>query len=208
MRKIFTIIFLLPFFVFAQENESNLIRAKVKHGSILLGGTVHASAYKTTDQLSSSQQTLEGRNINVAVRAKNGYFVMHDFVVGLDVTINHQSIQITSDPEQGKPNNHTFGLMGPFVRYYLDNGVFGELTTTVGFDNFSANNKYNLLESNIGIGYAYFFNEKFSIEPTLSIRYFQKVLRDKKYTELGPVLGVGIQAYLLRKKAHIIKRAL
>ncbi|MBC5991635.1 hypothetical protein [Pontibacter cellulosilyticus] len=208
MRKILLLLLFIPCIAFAQENESYLIKAKVKQGSIMLGGTLHASAYKTTDELSSSQQTLEGSKINVMFRAKNGYFVLHDLVVGLDVTIDYQSTRITSDAEQNKPDNHTFGLMGPFVRYYLDNGVFGELTTTVGFDNFSANNKYNLFETSAGVGYAFFFNEKFSIEPTLSVRYFQQTLGDKKYTSIGPVLGVGIQAYLLRKKAHVIKRAL
>ena len=207
MRKILFFLLFLPTILLAQENESFLIKAKVKQGSILLGGTVHGSAYKTTDELSSPQQPLEASKINVLVRAKNGYFVLHDFVVGLDLTIDYRSIKQTDNPEV-KPDNQTFGLMGPFVRYYLDNGVFGELTTTVGFNNFSKSNKYNIFETSAGVGYAFFFNEKFSIEPTLSLRYFQQKLRDNKYTEIGPVLGVGIQAYLLRKKAHVIKRAL
>ncbi|MEJ8801756.1 hypothetical protein [Pontibacter sp. H249] len=207
MRQILLILILLPFSLFAQENESFLIKAKVKQGSLLLGGSLQGAAYSTTDEISVPGQRLEGRNINLLFRAKNGYFVLHDLVVGLDVTIDHESIKITSDTEQ-KPNNRTYALMGPFVRYYLDNGFFGELTTTVGLQNFSLSEKYNLFEGTAGVGYAFFFNEKFSIEPTLSVRYFQQVLRDKEYTAIGPYLGVGIQAYMLRKKAHVIKRAL
>ncbi|WP_299821880.1 hypothetical protein [uncultured Pontibacter sp.] len=207
MRKLLLLVALLPFVLFAQENESFLIKAKVKQGTILIGGTLNASAYSIRDEISSPQQTLEGNKVNVIFRAKNGYFLQHDFVVGLDFIVDHESITITSDPER-KPDNQTFALMGPFVRYYLDNGIFGEVTAAVGLNNFSLSDKYNLFEGTAGVGYAFFFNEKFSIEPTLSLRYFQKTLRDKKYTAMGPVFGVGIQAYLLRKKAHVIKRAL
>lgn len=207
MRKILLLLLLLPYFLFAQENESNLIRAKVKQGSILLGGTISASAYKTTDEISSNQQTVNATNINVIVNAKNGYFVMHDWVVGLVWTLDYNSNKIETD-EMQLPDKRTYMLLGPFTRYYLDNGVFGEFSIAPGLLNNSKNDKFNLLEGTIGIGYAFFFNEKFSIEPTLSFRYFQQTLGDKKFTSVGPLLGVGIQAYLLRKKAHVIKRAL
>lgn len=207
MRKILLLLFLLPFISIAQENESFLIKAKVKQGSILLGGTLNASAYKTTDQISAAPQTLNGTNINVILNAKNGYFVRHDWVVGLVMTLDYGSQKIETD-EMELPDNRAFMLLGPFTRYYLDNGIFGEVSIAPGLLNFSKSDKFNLLEGTVGVGYAYFFNEKFSIEPTLSVRYFQQVLRDRKYTSIGPLIGVGIQAYLLRKKAHVIKRAL
>lgn len=207
MIKLLPFLLFLPFILLAQENESFLIKAKIKQGSILLGGTVNASAYKITDELSAPLQKLEGHNINVVARAKNGYFLQHDFALGLDFTINHESVRFTSDPER-KPDNKTYMLLGPFARYYLDNGIFGEASAAVGLLNFSLSEKYNLFEGAVGVGYAHFFNEKFSIEPILSFRYFQQVLKNKKYTRYGPMFGVGIQAYLLRKKAHIIKRAL
>ena len=206
MRKILLLLLFIPCIAFAQENESYLIKAKVKQGSIMLGGTLSASAYKTTDQI-SSQQTVDATNVNVIVNAKNGYFVMHDWVVGLLWTLDYRSNKIDTD-EMQLPDNRTFMLLGPYTRYYLDNGVFGELSVAPGLLNNSKNDKFNLLEGTIGVGYAFFFNEKFSIEPTLSVRYFQQTLGDKKFTSIGPLLGVGIQAYLLRKKAHVIKRAL
>ncbi|GAB3195540.1 hypothetical protein ABID22_001520 [Pontibacter aydingkolensis] len=207
MRKTLLLLFLLPYLVVAQENESYLIKAKVKQGSILLGGTVDASFYKTTDAISSPGQTINATEIMATINAKNGYFVMHDFVIGLNLTIDFRSKKIDTTEEM-LPDKRTYMLMGPFVRYYLDNGIFGEFSVAPGLLNFSKSDKFNLLEGRIGIGYAYFFNEKFSIEPMLSVRYFQQKLGDRKYTAIGPVLGVGIQAYLLRKKAHVIKRAL
>ncbi len=209
MRVLLLIFLVLPHFIFAQENESHLIRAKVKQGSILLGGTVNASAYSITDEISAPPKVLHGKQVNVIAKTKSGYFLNHDFVVGLDLTLDYESNKMKSESElEQKPDNRTFMLIGPFTRYYLDNGVFGELSISTGLLNFSKTDKFNLLEGGVGIGYAYFFNEKFSIEPMLSIRYFQQTLRDKKYTTLGPMLGVGIQTYLLRKKANVIKRAL
>jgi hypothetical protein len=209
MRYILLLLLLLPQFIFAQENESYLIKAKIKQGAILIGGTLNASAYSTTDQFASTGKTLEGSRINIIAKTKNGYFIYHDFVVGVDLTLDHQRLKVSSDSDSdNQSNNRTFMLIGPFTRYYLDNGIFGELSASVGLLNFSKSDKFNLIESGAGVGYAHFINEKFSIEPTLSVKYFQQTLRNKKYTSIGPMLGVGIQAYLLRKKANVIKRAL
>jgi hypothetical protein len=209
MRKIILVLLFLPYFIFAQENESYLIKAKVKQGSIMLGGTINASAYSITDEISAPPKSLHGKKVNVIAKTKGGYFINHDFVVGLDLTLDYESIKMDSESElEQKPDNRAFMLLGPFTRYYLDNGVFGELSISAGLLNFSKTDKFNLLEGGVGVGYAYFFNEKFSIEPILSIRYFRQTLRDKNYTSIGPMLGVGIQAYLLRKRANVIKRAL
>ncbi|WP_242928052.1 hypothetical protein [Pontibacter vulgaris] len=211
MKKTLLFIFcFLPFISFAQENESFLIKAKVKQGSLMLGGTISAYAYQFTDELSNSSEIQKGNIIQAQMKAKNGYFVLHDLAVGLDISLNHVSKKITSDTEKELlPDRTTYLLAGPFVRYYLDNGIFGELTIQSGLLNlFPSGKKYNLMEGGLGVGYAFFFNEKFSIEPTLAVRYFQQKEDDRKNTTLGPVLGVGIQAYLLRKKAHVIKKAL
>ncbi len=209
-KALLLILLLVPFLSHAQENESFLIKAKVKQGSIMLGGYISASAYTYTDELTNSSERVEGNLIQAQIKTKNGYFVLHDLAVGLDITLNHTSRKVTSETEQEiLPDRNTYLLAGPFVRYYLDNGIFGELTLQAGLQNFFPSGiKYNLMEGGLGIGYAYFINEKFSIEPTLALRYFRQIDDDRKYTTLGPVLGVGIQAYLLRKKAHVIKKAL
>jgi hypothetical protein len=145
------------------------------------------------------------------MQGKNGYFVREDFLVGLDLSILHRSSKVTTLSDvSGEGHRETFVMAGPFVRYYLLNGVFGELTMLAGLQNFNdVNAKYKALEGAFGVGYAYFINEKFSLEPVLSFRYFQKVARDdRKYRELGPMLGFGLQVYLLRKKSHVIKQGL
>ncbi|WP_255710086.1 hypothetical protein [Pontibacter harenae] len=39
----------------------------------------------------------------------------------------------------------------------------------------------------------------------LNFRYYSEVSGDDKYSSFGPTLGIGVQAYLLRKKAKVIK---
>ena len=210
MRKLVSLIFLVfafPPLLLAQENESFLIKAKIKQGSILLGGNVNGFFYKVTDEISVPSTTVEKTRIMANVQLKNAYFIQHDFAVGLVTTINHESLKVDSNPEI-IPERRTYLLGGPFTRYYLDNGVFGELSVQAGLLNFSSGHKYNVFEGAVGIGYAYFFNEKFSIEPILSFRYYTEVENERSYTSYGPMLGVGVQAYLLRKKAHVIKKAL
>ena len=215
LQRTFTLIVALiftgTFSLKAQENESSLIRAKIKHGSLMLGGNLQGSYQFTSSELSRTGQQVNGRRIDFNLRSKNGYFVREDFVVGLDLSVLHQSNKITdvSDSER-EARRETFVMAGPFLRYYMLNGIFGELTMLAGLHNFNdVNQKYKALEGGVGLGYAIFLNKQFSLEPLLSMRYFRKVDRDgRAYSEFGPMIGFGLQAYLLRQKSHVIKRAL
>lgn len=205
MKNLLLLFLLIPFVVFGQENESFMFKAKVKHGSILIGGNISGFAYKTSDNLFTAKGIHEdGRKIQANLQFKSGYFVMNDFAVGLNLNLFHESTKVTSDPEQ-EPFRETYFMGGPFVRYYLDNGVFGEAGASVGKHSFSDGFQSNLLEGTIGIGYAFFFNEKFSIEPLLLFRYFRQTKDDQTYSAIGPMIGIGFQSYLLRKRANVIK---
>jgi hypothetical protein len=208
MRKLLLLAFLcLPFLASAQENQSYLVPAKVKHGSIMLGGTLNASAYKTKNGLDLPLSPEEGTNILANLHGKSGYFVDHDFALGLVLSLEHESLSTTT--ERGERTfRRTRMLLGPFTRYYLDNGVFGEASVQVGLLNFSTGQKSNLIESGLGIGYAHFINEKIALEPMLSFRYFREWKSGEANTSYGPMIGFGIQAYILRRRAHIIKEAL
>jgi hypothetical protein len=213
--RLLPLIPLLVFFCFsftqAQENESSLIRAKVKHGSLMLGGNMSGNYLVTSRDVDNLGNKVNARQINFIMRAKNGYFIREDLAVGLDVNITHKSSKVTDLSERPRePNRETLVLAGPFIRYYMLNGVFGEASALVGLHNFNdVNNKNKALEGGIGIGYAHFINEKFSLEPIISMRYFQKKDRDGKlYQEIGPTFGFGLQVYLLRKKSHVIRKGL
>lgn len=202
-------LFIISSHAWSQENESFLIRAKVKHGSLMLGGTASGNYLVTSREVDNLGNSVNARQINFIMRAKNGYFVREDLAVGLDVNITHRSSKITDISDRPRePQRETLALAGPFIRYYLLNGVFGEASALIGMHNFNdVNNKHKAREGTIGIGYAHFINEKFSLEPIISLRYFQKKDREGRiYREMGPTLGFGLQVYLLRKKAHVIKQ--
>lgn len=202
------LIALLPLSVLAQENKSYLMRAKVKHGSMLIGGNLTGFYYMTSDDLSNPGETIEGRLIHGSLKSKTGYFIWNDFAVGLDVLLTHESEKVKGTETESVPLRETYLLAGPFIRYYLLNGVFGEASIAGGLHNFSTGFKSTLYEGSVGIGYAHFLNEKFSLEPVLSFRYFYKSDGTNAYVSYGPMIGFGVQAYLLRKKAHVIKTTL
>jgi hypothetical protein len=215
LKRIFTLsISLLLIFssqAWSQQNESSLIRAKVKHGSLMLGGNMGGNYLITSREVDDLGNKVNARQINFIVRTKNGYFVREDLALGLDINITHKSSKVTDISDRPRePNRETLALAGPFLRYYLLNGVFGEASALIGLHNFNdVNAKHKALEGGIGIGYAHFINEKFSLEPVISMRYFQKKDRNGKlYQEMGPAFGFGLQVYLLRKKAHVIKQGL
>ncbi|ARS34889.1 hypothetical protein [Pontibacter actiniarum] len=205
--RILFLLFLLPLITQAQENKSYMFKAKVKHGSVLIGGNLNGSISKTTREISQPLGPEEGTNILANLDFKGGYFLANDVAIGLDVALSHESYIVSI--EEGKETfRRTYLLAGPFTRYYLDNGIFGELNLKGGLVNFSTGSKTNLFEGIAGIGYALFINEKISVEPMLSFRYFREWEGNQANVSLGPLLGVGVQAYLLRRTSHVIKEGL
>ncbi|GAB3813994.1 hypothetical protein [Pontibacter rugosus] len=184
-----------------------MAKAKIKHGSVLIGGNLQAAYYATSNSLDKPLAPQEGSSLIGNLNFKGAYFVMNDFGVGVDLGFAHESLKVTVDDEQQK-YKRTYLLGGPLVRYYLDNGVFGELTLKTGLLNLSAGSDIDLFDGAFGIGYAWFVNEKVSIEPILSFRYYREWSGDNANTTLGPVLGFGVQAYLLRRTSQTIKEGL
>lgn len=205
--KIFIILYLISVAAIAQENKSFMWKAKVKHGSVLIGGNLDAAIYKTTKELNQPLGPQEGTSILANMNFKGGYFLIHDLAIGVDLGISHESYSVAI--EGGKDTfRRTYLLGGPFTRYYLDNGIFGELTLKGGLLNFSTGDKTDIAQGSLGVGYALFVNEKIAIEPMVSFRYTREWQGDDANVSLGPMIGVGIQAYLLRRTSHIIKEAL
>ncbi|MFT2007626.1 hypothetical protein ACMA1I_03040 [Pontibacter sp. 13R65] len=198
---------MLPFLAEAQENRSSLYPAKIKQGSILLGGRISGTFYKFNNGLNANRQYEQGTTIQALSQAKVGYFLIPDLVVGLELDHNYQST--STKTEAGKTSSDRYTIIaGPFVRYYLDNGVFGELSAGVGTQNFTNNRSTNLYAGSLGIGYSYFMSEKIAIEPILSFRYHRETNTVDHNTRFGPMIGIGVQAYFLRETAKTIRYGL
>ena len=181
----------------AQQNMSSLINAKIKDGSIMVGGNLGASYQKFTRNNLHTNMKEKGDLITVRFATKTGYFFLPDFCVGLNAAVEHTSINVDSTRYGSKT---TLVQAGPFVRYYLDNGIFGELNVNAGVNTVKGGDKTDIKSGAIGIGYAYFLNDRVAIEPLLSFNYVQGRTdnqdKNTKDSQFGPVLNLGIQAYL------------
>jgi len=199
MRKLLSLTLFLAFSfaAFAQQNQSSLISAKIKDGSIMVGGNLGASYQKFTRENIKTSRKETGDLIEVRFATKTAYFFLPDFAVGLNAAVEHTSLNIDSTRFGSK---NTYLLAGPFVRYYLNNGIFGELNVNAGINTVKDGNKTDIKSAAIGVGYAYFLNERIAIEPLLSFTYVQGRVDNQstntKDVQLGPVLNIGVQAYL------------
>ncbi|TXK47666.1 autotransporter outer membrane beta-barrel domain-containing protein [Pontibacter qinzhouensis] len=198
----------LPFLAQAQENRSSLYPAKVKQGSIMMGGNISGSFYKFNNGLNSNNGLYQqGTTIQALSQIKGGYFIIPDLVVGLELDHNYTST--ATKTESGRQSNDRYTLLaGPFVRYYLDNGIFGEVTAGVGTQNLINNRSTNLYAGSVGIGYSHFISEKIAIEPLLSFRYLRETNTVNHNTRFGPMIGIGVQAYFLKETAKTIRQGL
>lgn len=201
MHKITFLASLLMFIgiaAFAQENRSALINAKIKDGTVMIGGSLGGTyqKYKSDNRITKTKET--GDLITGRLLAKGGYFFLPDFVVGINAEVQHVSINV--DSTRYGDRKTTDLLAGPYVRYYLNNGLFGEFNVNAGVRNIKGGDKFDIKTGAIGIGYAYFLNEVIAIEPVLSFNYEQSIVdnagRNTKDSSYGPRLNIGIQAYL------------
>ncbi|WP_276496031.1 hypothetical protein [Pontibacter litorisediminis] len=205
--KALVVLFLISAAAVAQENKSFMWKAKVKHGSVMIGGNLDAAIQKTTRELNQPLGPEEGTNILANLNFKGGYFLIHDLAIGIDLGMSHESYIVSVEGAK-QTFRRTYLLGGPFTRYYLDNGIFGELNLKGGLLNFSTGDKTDIAQGTLGVGYAIFVNEKIAVEPMLSFRYTREWQGNDANVSFGPMIGVGIQAYLLRRTSQIIKEAL
>ncbi len=205
MKKLlYLIAFLLVFtHARAQENRGTLVPAKIFQRSVMVGGSVSGS-YKRIN-ITSNSEPITGHRQQYDMDAKVGYFVLSDFAVGLKGSVYHYKEKMADQI----PTQATNILAGPFVRYYLNNGVFGEASAAVGINNRPNASKTDLMEYRGGVGYAIFINPKIAVEPALMFSYYQEkrpAEGNRKLTEWGPSVNVGLQVYLFRERKFHLTR--
>ena len=166
----------------------------------MVGGNLGASYQRYSQNNLNTKTEDTGDLITVRFATKSGYFFFPDIAIGLNAELNYTRINVDSTRFGNEDRTQTILLAGPFIRYYLNNGIFGELNVNAGVDVTKGGNKTDIKSGAIGIGYAYFLNERIAIEPMLTFNYVQNrtdtAARNTKDSQFGPVLNVGIQAYL------------
>ncbi|MBC3540191.1 hypothetical protein ACFSC6_01695 [Rufibacter sediminis] len=199
MRKLLYLsIFLLAFTnVRAQENRGTLVPAKIFQRTFMVGGGVSGSYRRINTTV--NKESISGYRQQYDLDAKLGYFVWSDVALGLRASANHYREKMSGQV----PTQATNILAGPFVRYYLDNGIFGEASAAAGINNRANRAKTDLMEFRGGVGYAIFINPKVAVEPAVIFTYYQEKVpaeQNKKLTEWGPSVNIGLQVYLFRER--------
>jgi len=178
---------------FAQENRSSLINAKIKDGTVMLGGNLTGSYQKYNKKTTNEKGDL----ITARFTTKSGYFFWPDIAVGLNASLEYTSVNVDSTL-YGKRSTDL--LAGPFIRYYWNSGLFAEVNLNAGIRSVKGDIKSDIKSGAIGLGYAFFLSEQITIEPLLSFDYRQNQVTinnvTSKDTQFGPILSIGVQAYL------------
>jgi hypothetical protein len=213
MQKLTILFFclILSYSGFSQNNSSHLVNAYINRGSYIIGGNI-SSAFSGYTNARPGVPTEKGSIFRANVDAKVGYFNWEDIAIGLKTSFNHYNQHNDSSMFDSK---QTILLYGPFVRGYLDNGFFAEISGGWGLNNIFRNSQSNLFNGEAGIGYSFFMrnigrqnyflrNKQIAIEPMVLFRYnrqnFGAKTKSENYrSEYGPEFRIGIQVYIFRQ---------
>ena len=150
--------------------------AQTEKGNMIVGGDVSMD-FATNKAESGGTSVDVGKTTSIEVSPQFGYFVMDRLAIGAELSYQNETFK-----PDGGGNDDTFSLvaLGPFAKYYLENGLFGQLNVGFGsakFDNGVNETKYSASAWRLGLGYAAFLNEHIAVEPMLS--YGSDVLKNK-----------------------------
>lgn len=196
MKKIITVIAfaLVCSGAFAQFNQ----------GRYLVGGSLGLSTYTRTLK-DDNTSTKVSKGINFSLSPDAGYFIMDNLAVGAGLTLGVSTGKGIGD-DDSKGSSTTF-LISPFVRYYLEQGIFFQAQVDAG----SRTSKYKQDGSNttntdtnglfnwgLGAGYAYFLNDYVAVEPMVGFQMQTEKYSDPDYKDIdsGLFIRVAFQIYL------------
>lgn len=184
MKKSFYLSFII-LILFVSTNTFSQIDKPILKGNILLGGSADLEYQSTT-------------NINdmaFLLQPEVGYFFVDHLAVGVTplIQLNHSSSPSVSS------NSFALGI-GPFVRYYFNNGLFLHLSADYSGVTFKETNFPNQTGSNYqiepAIGYAFFINQKVSLDFKLGYMYNASDQNGTHGYNNILSLAVGLQIFL------------
>lgn len=168
-------------------------------GRVLLGGNSSFSA-TTQKYKSGNTTTTQYKTTSFTFSPTAGYFFVNNFAAGLGLVFETSSTKYENSND--KYNSTTF-LIAPFVRYYLNSGIFfqamygfGSRNTNQTVGPIKSDNSYALSRWSVGAGYAWFLNSHVALEPFIGYASDAYKLNGNKSIEGGLTINVGLQVYL------------
>lgn len=199
MRKfaLVSILVCVGFGAFAQQEEEKT--KPTDKGHYIVDGSVNFALNNSKLEFNGLESKSNAFIMNLS--PKGAYFVMDRFAVGIEISFSYTDGEFT-DPDGSKTSSNSTGVSaGPFLRYYLANGLFGEASVGFGTSKSTSGDYESRNDSfgyQVGVGYAIFLNQNISVEPMFSYRH-TKFKNDELVTENtigGFSLGAGFTIYL------------
>ena len=178
--------------------------AQFEKGRILAGGSVGFSTH-TYKIESNNTTTTTAKSTSLSFNPKAGYFIIDKLALGAGINL----LTTTNKDERSSDKEITTSTsFDPFVRYYLDPGIFFQGSFGVGYNKFKETNgntttttKDNVSNWSLSAGYAIFLNDHVAIEPSIGYQsYITKNNPDLKFIDSSLFINVGFQIYLGAKK--------
>ncbi|MEP2937495.1 MAG: outer membrane beta-barrel protein [Gilvibacter sp.] len=199
MKKLFFAVVFVSSIIPALAQQDNTTTNPTDKGHYIVDGSVSFSINNST----SVQDNFQTKNkaFGLGLSPKVAYFVIDRLAVGIEASFGYTDNEFTGI-DGVKSNSNSSGItVGPFARYYLVNGLFGQ--ASVGFGTSKTNSdefdtKSNLFRYQLGVGYAIFLGEQVSLEPIISYNH-SKTTADQSTFETkndGFTLGAGFTIYL------------
>jgi hypothetical protein len=157
MKKL---IFLLPlmftFIAFSQTEKP------ITKGNMIIsgGGTIQFNKINTTNGPDTQSLDIFEASFNPGI----AYFFIDNLAIGLNTTFGYS--------KYNSYKSYSVGA-GPFVKYYFNNGLFVKTDFSYTYLHGVGSNETKIKDYSIipGVGYAFFLNQKVSLEPCLSYQY-------------------------------------
>jgi hypothetical protein len=164
---------------------------------------VDGSVYFSTNNSKSEQDLIETKNssFGFGISPKAAYFIIDRLAAGIEISYGYSDNKFTNTDGTKTSNKSQSIAVGPFLRYYLSNGFFGQASLGFGTSKSNSNDsesKANRFRYELGLGYAIFLGQQVSLEPIISYRS-NKTTQDQSTSETtnnGFTLGAGFTIYL------------
>lgn len=199
MKKTAVVIILIcaGFSAFGQQDENRT--NPTDKGHYIVDGSVYFAINNSKSEFNGFES--KSKAFGFGLSPKAAYFVMDRFAVGVETSFNYNDGEFTDVEGRKTSTKGTSISAGPFLRYYLANGLFGEASIGFGTSKNTSGDyeaTSNSFGYKLGVGYAIFLNQHISVEPMLSYRNTN--LKDKETTventNNGFTLGAGFTLYL------------
>ena len=176
--------------------------AQFNKGRILAGGSAGYNSTTSKSKFGSNSANTIAKSSEFSLTPQVGYIIIDNLAIGAGLDFSF----ISSKPEADIYDEMSTRLLfQPFVRYYIEPGIFFQGALGLGsqkdkqsYQGTSQEQKYAATNWSLAVGYALFLNDRVALEPMIGYRNSNLKVKDSdtKYLDSGLFLKIGLQVYL------------